>query len=162
MNIILIAISIFVTLIFLYLFFRFIQDQNLKHLAKDYEEYAIHCQNKIINNPHQINVSAEKMALKIMKKRYLQLKNNFKDNPRVLKEIAKDWRDYVHAIFEFMSEKEVFEIDFGDHLGDSAARDRFKKRVAASMIKKDKIEERFCRLLGISDISIKYIKLYRY
>lgn len=162
MSILLTGILVFAALVFLYVLFRFIQDKNLRHLAREHETHANHYEEKITNNPHHINVMAEKEALKIMRKRYLRLVEKFKKDPKMLVEITRDWEHYAHAIFDFVSEKAVFEIDSEDHFGDPSARERFRKRVAASIIQKDKIEERFCKLLGINDISIKYIKLRAY
>jgi phosphopantothenoylcysteine synthetase/decarboxylase len=118
-----------------------------------------HCWEKIIKNPHHINIVREKKAIRIMRKRYLRLKYKLKNNPKMLADIAKDWQDYVHAIHEFISEKEVFEMDFGDHGGESDAVWRFKKRVSSQIIRKDQIEGRFCKLLGISEMSMQHMKL---
>jgi len=159
MGILPMSILIFAIVIFLYALFRFVEDHNLKHIAKEHEMHAIHCWEKIVKNPHHINIVREKKAIRIMRKRYLQLKYKFKNDPKILADIAKDWQDYVHAIHEFISEKEVFEIDFGNRGGESDAVWRFKKRVASQIIRKDQIEGRFCRLLGISDMSMPHMEL---
>ncbi len=157
MNTLVLYFLISLVFIFIYAVFKFVRDLNLKYTIKYNEQIATHYEEKIVKNPHNISITLEKEALRTMRERYLKLKHEFKNKPKILIELAKDWRGYVNTISDFLKEKELFEIDFGDHYGDSDAVRRFRRRVAPLIIKKDKIEARFCRLLGINNISMKHL-----
>lgn len=141
-------ITIFIIGVVTYLIYKFIQERSPESIIERLEKSAEFLRGQILENPLRppVGISNEE-AIKTIEKmeaKYIRVKERFKHDATTRIKLAQDWSDYVHAVWESFSARQLLNVDMEED-----AIERFEERVKEPWIIQEEIEKRFNEMLRI-------------